>query len=1007
MAACPRCGHENAGDARFCSSCGASLTVSAPAQEQRKVVTVLFCDLVGSTALGESTDPEALRARMRGYFEDLRSILERHGGTVEKFVGDAVMAVFGIPTSHEDDALRAVRAADQMRAAIAGHGFEARIGIDTGEVVVGGEGETLVTGDAVNVAARLEQVAESGEILIGAETRLLVRDAVRLEPLEPLELKGKSASVEAHRVLQVIHDAAPLARHLETPLVGRERERQRLWRDYEDAVADRTCRLFTLLGPAGIGKSRLVADFLERVGDSADVLRGRCPPYGEGITYWPLVEILTALGVAPETIVASTPEETRVAFRRLLEARAAERPQVVVIDDLQWAEPVFVDLVEHVADLSRSARIFLLCVARTELLDARPDWGGGKLNATSLLLEPLDDAECEALIDLLLGDTDLDEALRRRISAASEGNALYVEEMVAMVRERSSEGELLVPPTIHALLQARLDLLADGERLVVGHAAIEGEVFHRGTVAQLVPPDAHDSLDDHLAALVRKELIRPTSTLFPGEDAYRFRHLLIRDAAYGALPKEQRARLHERLAGWLEGSAGATFELDEIVGYHLEQAFELRVDLGREGDAERELAGRAGSKLVAAGKRALGRADVPGAVALLQRGVDLLPDDEPANIEARIVLAEALVRRGELERAEAPLRAAIERARVLGDRVLEARARLASNSLRTRTDPDARVEDELAEALEIAAWMEATGDLPNLARVHIEIGTCRFMAGHAGEGAVDLRRAVELARRAGDTALEREASNAWLRLIAWGPTPASEGVEFCTTMIENAATNAAQRAHALQVRALCEALQGKVDEARNSSSHAWALIEEFGLRLQVASYSMDVGYGELISGDLDRAEDLLRRGHDLVAEVGDTGQQSTMDALLAQVLLLGGRYDEASSLASGVRAIAGADDLDAQPRWRAALARVLSARGEHAQALALVREAVALVEPIDLVVKAAVFDALGEVLARAGEVEEAAAAFERAVSLHEQKENVVWAARSRGVLDDLRSARRS
>jgi len=274
-------------------------------REQRKVVTVLFCDLVGSTALGESTDPEALRARMQRYFADLRTIVERHGGSVEKFVGDAVMAVFGIPVSHEDDALRAVRAAAEMRAAIAEHGLEARIGVNTGEVVVGGEGETLVTGDAVNVAARLEQAAASGETLIGAETRILVRDAVVVERVEPLALKGKSKLVEAFRLLEVIGDAAPLARHLDTPLVGRERERQRLWRDYEDAVADRTCRLFTLLGPAGIGKSRLVADFLERVGDSADVLRGRCLSYGEGITYWPLVEILVAIGVEPGSVIGS------------------------------------------------------------------------------------------------------------------------------------------------------------------------------------------------------------------------------------------------------------------------------------------------------------------------------------------------------------------------------------------------------------------------------------------------------------------------------------------------------------------------------------------------------------------------------------------------------------------------------------------------------------------------------------------------------------------------------
>ena len=414
MAACPNCGRENESDARFCSACGTALASAEPAREQRKVVTVLFCDLVGSTALGESTDPEALRARMRRYFEDLRVILERHGGTVEKFVGDAVMAVFGIPVSHEDDALRAVRAAAEMRAAISTHGLEARIGINTGEVVVGGESETLVTGDAVNVAARLEQAAASGDVLIGAETRVLVRDAVRVQPVEPLALKGKSEPVEAFRLLDVLTDADTLARHPETPLVGRERERQRLWRDYEDAVADRTCRLFTLLGPAGIGKSRLVADFLERIGDSADLLRGRCLSYGEGITYWPLVEMLVAIGVDPDTVIGTSPPETQLSFRRLLEARAVERPQVVVIDDLQWAEPVFVDLVEHVADYSRDAPIFLLCIARTELLDSRPAWGGGKMNASSILLEPLGADECAELMERLDAGVALDTDLATR-----------------------------------------------------------------------------------------------------------------------------------------------------------------------------------------------------------------------------------------------------------------------------------------------------------------------------------------------------------------------------------------------------------------------------------------------------------------------------------------------------------------------------------------------------------------------------------------------------------------
>ena len=558
--------------------CGTQLTPgSALAREQRKVVTILFCDLVGSTALGESTDPEALRARMRRYFEDLRVILERHGGTVEKFVGDAVMAVFGIPVSHEDDALRAVRSAAEMQAAISEHGLEARIGVNTGEVVVGGQGETLVTGDAVNVAARLEQAAGAGVVLIGAETHSLVRDAVRVEAVQPLALKGKAQPVEAFSVLDVLPESEGLARHPEALLVGRKRERNRLWRDFEDVLDERSCRLVTLLGPAGIGKSRLVADFLERIGDAADVLRGRCLSYGEGITYWPLVEILISIGVEPETIIGTSPAETQLAFRRLLEARASDRPQVVVVDDLQWAEPVFIDLVEHVADLSRDAPIFLLCVARTELLDIRPEWGGGKLNATSILLEPLGDDECEALIENLLGGTHLEGGLRERITAASAGNPLYVEEMLAMVREHGGDGEIIVPPTIHALLQARIDSLDGDVRVVMERGSVEGEVFHRGAVAELSPALVRADVQSHLTTLVRKELIRSTSPTFPEDEGYRFRHLLIRDAAYESLPKATRAELHEQFADWL--SRHELVEGDEIVGYHLEQAHRYRAEL--------------------------------------------------------------------------------------------------------------------------------------------------------------------------------------------------------------------------------------------------------------------------------------------------------------------------------------------------------------------------------------------------------------------------------------------
>ncbi|HZU20368.1 MAG TPA: adenylate/guanylate cyclase domain-containing protein [Gaiellaceae bacterium] len=543
MTVCAACGQESPAGFRFCPSCGAALLAAAPPREVRKVVTVVFCDLSGSTALGGRTDPEALRATMRGYYEQMRTILERHGGTVEKFVGDAVMAVFGVPVAYEDDALRAVRAAWEMHEAVPKLGLAARIGVNTGEVVAG-EGDTLVTGDAVNVAARLEQAAEASEVLVGSETRRLVRDAVTVERVD-VDAKGKGR-VEAFRLVDVDLDAAPVARRLDTPLVGRRTELEQLRHAFDRAVREQRCHLFTLLGSAGVGKSRLVREFL--TGVDACVLEGRCLDYGEGITFWPVVSILKQLGDRAEPTLqrvvegATTPNELFWAVRAQLEEVARERPLVVCFDDIQWGEQTFLDLVDHVADLSRGAPLLLLCVARPELLDKRPGWGGGKLNATTILLEPLGAEECAELIAVHGG---VDEDTERRILAVADGNPLFVEEMVALVRE---DGDVRVPSTVQALLQARLDQLARDERTVMERGAVEGQIFHRAAVLELTQaPD----VEPQLAGLVRKELIHPAPPTLAG-DAFRFRHLLIRDAAYDALPKETRADLHERFANWLE-----------------------------------------------------------------------------------------------------------------------------------------------------------------------------------------------------------------------------------------------------------------------------------------------------------------------------------------------------------------------------------------------------------------------------------------------------------------------
>ncbi|HLI77439.1 MAG TPA: adenylate/guanylate cyclase domain-containing protein, partial [Acidobacteriaceae bacterium] len=488
MIACGSCGKEIAEDFRLCPYCGTAVAV-APRREQRKRVTILFCDITGSTALGESTDPEALRSLLARYFERMKGIIESHGGTVEKFIGDAVMAVFGVPQLHEDDALRACRAALEMQAALPELGIRARIGVNSGEVVTG-TAERLATGDAVNVAARLEQAAPPGDILIGEETLRLVRDTVEVAATEPLSLKGKSEPVPAFRLLAVNELAARPASA--APMVGRGRELDRLQDAFAQAVEDRSCQLFTILGSAGVGKSRLAAEFLTQGVPGLDgtrVLRARCLSYGEGITYWPVVEVIKQIDRSPadpyadaavqsllgERAAATTADEIAWAFRLLLEQEAQSQPLVVVFDDIHWGEETFLDLIEHVADLAQDASILLLCMARPELLEKRPAWGGGKWNATTVLLEPLDAAETDELLDALGGVSD---EMRERIRQAAEGNPLFVEEMLALIRESGGEA-IAVPPTIQALLAARLDQLAPEERTVLEYGAVEGRVFHR------------------------------------------------------------------------------------------------------------------------------------------------------------------------------------------------------------------------------------------------------------------------------------------------------------------------------------------------------------------------------------------------------------------------------------------------------------------------------------------------------------------------------------------------
>jgi class 3 adenylate cyclase len=706
MAVCSICGQENPEIARFCLGCAAPLAAHTPTgRDVRKTITVVFSDVAGSTALGERLDAESLRGVMGRYFEEMRAVLERHGGTVEKFIGDAVMAVFGIPVLHEDDALRAVRAAAEMRDALTplndelererGVRIQVRVGVNTGEVVAGDPsgGQRFATGDAVNVAARLEKAAQPGEVLIGESTYRLVRDAVTVESVRSLSLRGKGEAVPAVRLLAV---AEVGGRRLASPIVGRDRELELLDRAFEGVVRDHACRLVTVLGAAGVGKSRLVREFLGRRAEEATIVRGRCLSYGEGITFWPVKSVISqAAGLSGEespqaaqekirSLVAAAPgadlvvervtetigvaktvtghRGTSWAIGRLFEELARRRPLIVVFDDLQWGEPTFLDLVEAVAEHSREAPILLLCMARPDLLELRPAWGGAGHSATRLHLTPLSEDESERLIKNLLGAPELAQEVRTRITETAEGNPLFVEEIVAMLLDegllRRRNGSLAasrewsrisLPPTIQAVLAARLDRLGHEERAVLERGSVEGKVFHRGAVLALSPETDHRHLDGRLQTLVQWELIQPGRADFADEKAFRFRHQLLRDVSYESLSKARRAELHEQLAAWLEEKTGdRAEEFEEILGHHLQQAYTYMADLGPVDDRGRELATRAANRLGSAGLRAYARGDMWGARKLLSSAVALLPRDDVARLLPK--LDDALFETGERRR---------------------------------------------------------------------------------------------------------------------------------------------------------------------------------------------------------------------------------------------------------------------------------------------------------------------------------------------------------------------
>jgi class 3 adenylate cyclase/tetratricopeptide (TPR) repeat protein len=1053
--ACPTCGADNPERARFCWSCGSALGVeAAPAAETRKTVTILYCDAISSTALGERIDPESLRSLMTRYFDVMREVIEFHGGVVEKFIGDAVMAVFGVPTVHEDDALRACRAAVEIRDRLAGldagiHAergatVEWRMGINTGEVVAGdgSAAQRIVTGDAVNVAARLEGAAAPGEILLGADTFAMVRSAVSAKAVEPLSLKGKAEPVPAWRLTGVLDATGRHARPLEAPLVGRQRPLRLLDEAFREAVEERICHLFTVLGVAGVGKSRLVDEFIGALGDQAQVVTGRCLAYGHGITYWPVAEAIRDGAGIRETdsaevsrerlssVLAEEPEAERIveivagilgleaaspppeqifwAIRKTFERLARQRPLVLAFDDVQWGEPTFLDLVEHIADWTRDAPILLIALARSELIEKRPAWGGGKRWSTTVQLEPLSEGESDELLTSLLGHAQLPAEVRSRVSGAAEGNPLFVEELLAKLIDDGflTKGngswlasrdlrELTIPPTIQALLSARLDGLESEERTVIERASVEGNTFHRGAVIELAPEPIKLRVTERLTALLRMELVRPDQASFAGEEAYRFRHLLIRDAAYQALAKQTRSELHERFADWLEQiAADRVAEYGEIVAYHLEQAYRYRTELGPPDARARELATRASGLLADAGRRADLRADAAAAADLLGRAVDLMPPDDPERGVLMVLLARRLPTVGEAARADRLLVEVVAAAARTGDERAGAWAELALVELRSSTQATMVLSESMHEAERLRDILARLGDPVGASLAELVAAWALFSMGRAGEAASRARAALDRPESVGPWL--REARIQIGAAAVFGPTPCNEAIQLIEDLVSKGYSPGADLGIGRMLT-----LQGAFDDARERITRAARDLEELGDRFLLTETDAALAHNALLSGDAKSAVRLYRESYDRKIGLGDRGYASTTAVGLSTALLADGDLDEAWRYAAVARETSASDDIASQTGGRGVQARVLSARRQHAEAEDLAREAVAAVGMTDyLLSHGEVLMHLAHVLRGAGKEDEAVAAAREALALYEQKGATFYVDQTNRLIDE-------
>ena len=999
---CSSCGHTNRDAARYCDSCGRSLTarqtevVGAKTEElaaTRKVVTIVFADLIGSTALHERLDAESAGFFMERYYAAMRGAVEAHAGKVTQFLGDGVKAVFGAPRVAEDDAIRAVSAAVEMQRAfrlLAQQQIGAvgktglRVAVNTGEVVA--NDETEIIGDPVNVAARLQEQGRDGDVVIGESTQALVATLVTLTPLGSFTLKGRAEAVRAYRVVSLDAPDSPAA----AAFIGRDAELVRIGAVFEAVLEAAAARVAAVLGSPGLGKSRLIAEYADGLGDAATVLNAHCDAAGSA-TFAPLADALrtffqldeggddalrSALEAAlpdddaeRERIMAgiaallaglpASPEETFFVVRRLLGALAATKPVVLIIDDLHLAKPLLLDLIEHLVQWGNGVPLFILVGARPELRDMRASLAAsGSVAAEVITLMGLDAGAATKLAASIIGAADLPTAAAAKLLATSEGNPLFIGELVRMMVHAGAlrqDGErwtvgaglasLEMPPTIHALLAARIERLRPEERSVLERAAVVGRTFSRSAVEELLPRESAD-LDALLEALQHSELIEPDTGWFLGEPALRFHHGLIRDAAYRQLLKGTRAELHRRFADWIEARAPNAVEHDAVLGWHLEQAHQHLRELAPL-DARGRLVGeRAARHLVAAGRRALARDDLSLAANLLGRALDRLEAADPARADLALDWCEALLEAGEVGTAAAAIdeldRFACDSPR------LRAWHTCFVGHLTALTAPQ-RLQATVDAVAAAAAALASLGDSAGEAKAHAVHAQALSRLGEFGASEAALDRALVAARRAGERRRENAALAGAPLAALWGPSPVARASGRCLEVVRVLRISQEApgvEAIALSCQGILEGLRGRIDAGRRMIGSSRKIVEELGITRSLLEADVFAGRIELLEGNAIAAERCLRGAYEGLRELGLGVDAAQAAALLGRAMLLQGRATDAEAFSLESEALAG-DDLQAAIAWRGIRAEALSRRGEHAAAVELAEAAVAIAAATD------------------------------------------------------------